>query len=200
MKSVLAFTTAALVASSLLAAPAFAQADASGNAAGGIGAGGGVGIGAGGDNGIGVGVSGGVGFGGSGNAAGGAAPGVGHGAGGVNAGVTAGADASATAASGANFGDAVSSIRSSAKAAADFSAVTDAAQVEVVSLDTIAKGENEVAIENAVADNAKAVSDLQTALAGNTAITGALAEKGIPLDAVVAASLKADGGVTVYAR
>jgi hypothetical protein len=90
--------------------------------------------------------------------------------------------------------------RSAAKSAADLSSVTDASKVSVVSIDALAKGQNDIAIENALSDNGEAVSALQSQIAANAAISEALAAENVDVSSVVAASLNADGSVIVYSR
>jgi hypothetical protein len=189
MKRILSTAAAGFLTASVFSAPVFAQVGvgASGGASGGVGVGADVG-------GAGVGAA------ASGSASGGAAAGTSTGAGDANTGAATGLDAVSAAATGAqvDLGQVVSSIGSSQETAAGLAAATDVSTVNVVSLGALAEGENGVALESAIKDNADAVAALRNSLQANTAVSSALESQGIDLAAVVAATVNADGSVTVY--
>jgi hypothetical protein len=198
MKHVLAATTLAAI----LTTPALAQVGVgvSGGATGGIG----VDIG-------GVGVEAGV----SGNASGDASSGSAGGIAGVGSNGSIGAatgvmntkvgtrlhiGTTGSTGSADYFHQAVSSIRSSHKAATEIAAVTNLDVIDVVEIDALAEGQNRAALDNAISDHAEAAGSLRSSIAANTVLSAALQDKGVDLSSVVAATVNADGSVTIYTR
>jgi hypothetical protein len=98
------------------------------------------------------------------------------------------------------FHQAVSSIRSSHKAATEIAAVTNLDVVDVVEIDALAEGQNSAALDNAISDHAEAAGSLRSSIAANTVLSAALQDKGVDLSSVVAATVNADGSVTIYTR
>ena len=110
----------------------------------------------------------------------------------------------AFAANTANFGQVISSIQSSKSAPAQIQSMADVKSVNVVKIGDIAKGENMIALDQAVTKNEADIvalrSDLTTNTAVNTALMPALTNAGVGVDAIVAANVESDGALTVYVR
>lgn len=173
MKRIIAVLAASLVASAFAAAPALAQGK-SGSAPGHSSDGGGVGMGASsmapghvkGDN-----------------SARDFAPG--HQRGAANARV----DAAKTASTG-NFGRLISTIRAGKS---DLGTVNDDTTVNLVSVDSLIRGNNRVALDNALSDNESRIEGLRDELDElDLGLTDA------EIDSAVAARREADGSLTIY--
>jgi hypothetical protein len=196
MKKILAISAAALLGSSLIAAPSLAQVSIGGSGSGGISIGGGSGS-AGADVGGSAGVDAGS---AGGNAGAGATVGT------DGAGVKLGADAaggakvdtdSTTAAIGANIDGALSAMARGSESAATIGTMTEVSSVNVVKLDAAANAD---AVAKAETDNKAGIDELRASLAANAAVKAALDAQSVSSDDVVAADVNADGSLTVYVR
>lgn len=98
-----------------------------------------------------------------------------------------------------NQGDVVSSIRGNGATAADIDAMADVSEVEVV---RVAPPTEEAgkAIDNAMQQNEAALDELRQALEGNASVKDKLSQAGVDPRTVVAARTAADGTLTVYVR
>jgi hypothetical protein len=101
---------------------------------------------------------------------------------------------------GTSFGAAVSSIRTGRMTAADIDAIDGRTSVRVARLGATARGRNAVTLNNAIEANADAIAMLQSSIAGNASLSAALEAGGIDVSSVVAATVNADGSVTVFTR
>ncbi|MBX3532043.1 MAG: hypothetical protein KF849_15665 [Rhizobiaceae bacterium] len=200
MKKILAISAAALLGTSLMAAPVLAQVSVDVGGNGGISVGGGSGS-AGGT----VGGSAGVDAGSGGISAGGNA-GAGATVSGDGGSLKLGADASGdakvdtdstTAAIGANIEGAMSAMARGGEAAATVGAMTEVSSVNVVKLDAAANAD---AMAKAETDNKAGIDELRASLAANAAVKAALDAQSVNADDVVAADVNADGSLTVYVR
>lgn len=72
--------------------------------------------------------------------------------------------------------------------------------VEVVIVDELFPGEHAAMLDEALAKDPEALTELQAAVAANEAINSALVEQAISPDNVVALSLPESGGAVVYVR
>ncbi len=182
MKKIIAISAAALMGTSLIAAPAFAQVNLDvGGGAGVTVDGGSVGIDAGGNA--------------SGNA------GAGVGGTGVQLGGSAGADVNvdneATAAIGANVDGAIAAMARGSEAAATIGTMTTVSTVNVVKLDNGASAEAFVTAET---ENKASIDELRASLDANASVKAALEAQSVNTGDVVAADVNADGSLTVYVR
>lgn len=98
-----------------------------------------------------------------------------------------------------NQGEIVSLIRSNKKAAADLSAVTAIDDVAVVRIDSASDASVE-AIENAIRDNQAQIDELRTSIEANAELASKLEAEGVAISSVVTARTNVDGTVTVYVQ
>ena len=101
-----------------------------------------------------------------------------------------------------SFGSLISAINSSSSNNDKIKGMTDlnAANVQLVNVDDLLKGNDVKALENALKKNEADVTALRTTLGANTAVSGALTANTTPIAAtdVVAADVGSDGKVTVF--
>lgn len=101
-----------------------------------------------------------------------------------------------------NFGSLMSALNSTPAHNDKIKAMTDinAANVQLVNVEDLLKGNNVEALNAALKKNEADVSTLRTTLGANTAINGVLTANSTPLAAsdVVAADVGADGKVILY--
>lgn len=90
-------------------------------------------------------------------------------------------------------------IDTNAKAAVDVRAMTKADNVTVVRVDTTANAAMED-IDSAVRKNQTAVNTLRSALMANSELNQSLGAQGVDIASIVAAKAGADGSLTVYVR
>lgn len=185
MKKILALSAAALMSTSLIAAPALAQVS--------VDVGGGVGVNA-----------------GSSPSGGGADVGadVGVGVGTDGSGVRLGAEAdtgveldtdSTTAAIGADFNSALSAMGRSGDSAATIGSMTEVSSVNVVRVNDLA-GLDMDALGNAQTENSAGIDELRASLDSNAAVKAALDAQSIGTGDVIGADVAADGSLTVFVR
>ncbi|TCD14967.1 hypothetical protein [Oricola cellulosilytica] len=98
-----------------------------------------------------------------------------------------------------NQGEIVSLIRSNKKATADLSAVTAINDVAVVRIDS-ASDASMKAIDNAIRDNQAQIDELRTSIEANAELASKLEAEGVDLSSVVAARTDVDGKLTVYVQ
>jgi hypothetical protein len=107
----------------------------------------------------------------------------------------------AFAASGdANFGQVMSSIQASKTSPTQIQGLTTVKSVNVVQVDTLAKGNNMKALDEAVSKNESDITSLRGALTANIAVSTALTNAKVDVSKVVATDIAADGVLTVYVR
>jgi len=101
-----------------------------------------------------------------------------------------------------NFGSLISAINSSSAQSEKLKAMTEvtAANVELVNVEELLKGENVEALQNALKKNEADLTTLRTTLGANTGLSGVLTANATPLTSadVVATDVSADGKVIVY--
>jgi hypothetical protein len=101
-----------------------------------------------------------------------------------------------------SFGSLMSAINSASANNNKLKAMTDisAANVQLVNVDDVAKGNNTEALTNALKKNEADLTSLRATLGTNTALSGVLTANTTPLTAadVVAADVSPDGKVVVY--
>jgi hypothetical protein len=101
-----------------------------------------------------------------------------------------------------NFGSLISAINASSAQSEKLKALTEvtAANVELVNVQDLLKGESVDSLQNALKKNEADLTALRTALGANTALTGVLTANTTPLTSadVVATDVSADGKVIVY--
>jgi phage baseplate assembly protein W len=101
-----------------------------------------------------------------------------------------------------NFGSLISAINSSSAQSEKLKAMTEvtAANVQLVNVEDLIKGENVEALQNALKKNEADLSTLRTTLGANTSLSGVLTANATPLTAtdVVATDVGPDGKVIVY--
>ncbi len=106
----------------------------------------------------------------------------------------------ASTSSDANFGLLMSSLKSNVDTAAEVKAMTDVSNVKVVKVGDLAKGNNEVAVNNAISKNAEATTELQTAIEANSALKSELDQQSVDVSSIIAADVGADGQLTVFVQ
>lgn len=121
----------------------------------------------------------------------------------TGAGTTATTSGSATMGSGdLNFGKAVSAMNN-AKATADkIEALTNVDAVIIVDVSTLAKGQNDAALSNAMSRNQGDVATLKDAIEQNAEVMAAIKAKDAEFDVstVVAADVAADGQLVIFTQ
>ena len=182
MKKFIALSTAALMGSALIAAPALAQVNLGvGGSAGATVDGNGVGVDAGGGAGATVGTD-----------------------SGVNLGANANADTnvdtdSTTAAIEGSFDGALAAVARSSENATSIGSMTEVSSVNVIKLGDMANANME-AFGSAETENQAGIDELRASLDANAAVKAALDAQSVTSDQVVAADVNADGSLTVYVR
>ena len=96
-----------------------------------------------------------------------------------------------------NFGQVISTIRTGGDLS-EISGLTGDVDVTVIDIDSVTRGNNRVALENALRDVNE--TELRQTLEGNTAVTDALAAENIALDSVVFADVNAEGDLVVITQ
>ncbi|GAA4123538.1 hypothetical protein ACFFTN_07785 [Aminobacter aganoensis] len=109
-------------------------------------------------------------------------------------------DTSTTASTGAkaDLGTVLPAIQASRTTATAIQALTTVGTVNVVKLSPT--GNDKEALEKAVSENQADITGLQAAIMANSALKTKLDSETIDTSAVVAASIEADGSVTVFVR
>ena len=101
-----------------------------------------------------------------------------------------------------NFGSLISAINSASAHNDKLKAMTDitAANVQLVNVEDLLKGNNAEALTNALKKNETDITALRTTLGANTALSGVMTANATPVTPadVVAADVAADGKVVVY--
>jgi predicted homoserine dehydrogenase-like protein len=92
----------------------------------------------------------------------------------------------------------MSSIRAGKTNVGAINSLSTVSTVKVVQISDLAKGNNVQALDKAIADNQADIQSLRTAISGNAAFSGKLTAD--QASNVVAATIEADGSVTVYVR
>ena len=108
-------------------------------------------------------------------------------------------DTGTTAAIGADFNTALTAIEGNSASAAAIGALGQVERVNVVPLSTL-EGHDATALNDALSTNDAAITELQSSIQANAALSEELATQGVEADDVVAAQVEADGEVTVYVR
>ena len=101
-----------------------------------------------------------------------------------------------------NFGSLISALNSASAHNDKLKAMTEitAANIQLVNVDSLLKGNSAEALEAALKKNEADITTLRTTLGANTSITSALTANSTPLTSadVVATDVGADGKVVVY--
>lgn len=101
-----------------------------------------------------------------------------------------------------NFGSLISAINATASTNAKLKGMTtiEAANVQLVNVEDLLKGNNVEALNNALKKNEADLSTLRSTLGGNTTVSSSLTTNATPLAAtdIVASEIGADGKVVVY--
>lgn len=111
-------------------------------------------------------------------------------------------DSSTTASTGAkaDLGTVMSAIQASRSTATAIQAMTTVGTVHIVKVSEIAKGDNKQALDKAVSDNEADITGVQAAIMANSALKKQIDAETVDTSAIVAASISADGAVTVFVR
>lgn len=96
--------------------------------------------------------------------------------------------------SGVNFGRVISSLRTGADLS-ELSGLSGDLDVTVIDIDTLIRGNNRVALDNALQDVNE--EELRQTLEGNDVVTAALEEENVNIDTVVFADVNEDGDLVV---
>ncbi|AWC21692.1 hypothetical protein CO731_01144 [Aminobacter sp. MSH1] len=109
-------------------------------------------------------------------------------------------DTSTTASTGAkaDLGTVLSAIQASRNTATAFQAMTTVGAVNIVKL--LPTGDDKQALDKAVGDNQADITGVQAAIMANKALKTKLDAETVDTSAIVAASIEADGSVTVFVR
>ncbi|WP_395449359.1 hypothetical protein ACHMW7_05665 [Aminobacter sp. UC22_36] len=99
----------------------------------------------------------------------------------------------------ADLGTVLSAIQASSSTARAIQAMTTVGSVQIVTLSEIAKGDKQ-ALDKAVSDNEADITGVQAAIMANSALKSQLDAEMVETSAIVAASIGADGSVTVFVR
>lgn len=108
-------------------------------------------------------------------------------------------DTDTTASIGADFTTALTAIEGNSSSAAAIGTLEQVDRVNVVPVNTL-EGHDSMAFEDALTTNDAGVTELQSSIQGNAALSEELATQGVQTDDVVAAQVEADGEVTLYVR
>lgn len=100
---------------------------------------------------------------------------------------------------GSSFDGALGAMSGNAASATAIGGMANADNVEIVWIDQL-DGYDGAAIDERMAADAQASTDLQAAVAANADLAQALEAEGVEASQVVAAEMAADGGVTLYVR
>lgn len=111
-------------------------------------------------------------------------------------------DSSTTASTGAaaDLGTVMSAIEASRSTAAAIQAMTAVGSVYVVKLSDIISGGDKQALDKAVSDNEADITGVQAPITANSALKKQIDAQTVGISAIVAASIAADGAVTVFVR
>ncbi|MBO6719988.1 MAG: hypothetical protein JJ913_18695 [Rhizobiaceae bacterium] len=108
-------------------------------------------------------------------------------------------DAGTTAAIDGTFDGALSAIGNSGQAAATVGSMADVRLVNVINVEDL-EGANMDAFMQAETENSAAIDELQASIESNAAVKAALEAQSVDPEDVVAASVAADGSLTVYVK
>lgn len=105
----------------------------------------------------------------------------------------------ATASTGASIDGqaALAAIKGTAESARHLGTISTVSAIHVVKLSDLA-GVDQTALGDEVTKNASAISGLRSTLHANAALTAKLKEKSVDVKSVVAATIEADGAVTIF--
>ncbi|CAN7510777.1 hypothetical protein [Aminobacter sp. LjRoot7] len=111
-------------------------------------------------------------------------------------------DSSITASTGAkaDLGTVMSAIEASRSTATAIQAMTTVGSVHVVKVSDIVNGGDKQALDKAVSDNEADITGVQAAIMANSALKKQIDAQTVGISAIVAASIAADGAVTVFVR
>lgn len=111
-------------------------------------------------------------------------------------------DSSITASTGAkaDLGTVMSAIEASRSTATAIQAMTTVGSVHVVKVSDIVNGGDKQALDKAVSDNEADITGMQAAIMANSALKKQIDAQTVGISAIVAASIAADGAVTVFVR
>lgn len=111
-------------------------------------------------------------------------------------------DSSITASTGAkaDLGTVMSAIEASRSTATAIQAMTTVGSVHVVKVSDIVNGGDKQALDKAVSDNEADMTGVQAAIMANSALKKQIDAQTVGISAIVAASIAADGAVTVFVR
>jgi len=96
-----------------------------------------------------------------------------------------------------NFGQVISTIRTGGDLS-EISGLTGDVDVTVIDIDSVTRGNNRVALENALRDVNE--TELRDTLAANSVVADALNAEGVALDTVVFADVNANGDLVVITQ
>lgn len=117
-----------------------------------------------------------------------------------SASATTDAGITASTSSDPNFGMLISSLNANANTATQVEAMTDVSSVSVVKISDLEQGNNQAAVSNAIAKNAEATAELQSAIEANSALKAELEQQSVDVSSVVAANVGAGGQLTVFVQ
>ena len=100
----------------------------------------------------------------------------------------------------ADLGTVMSAIQTSRRTATAIQTLATVGTVHIVKLSQIAKGGDKQALDKAVSDNEADITGVQAAIMANSALKTRLDAEMVETSAIVAASIGADGAVTVFVR
>ncbi|MDR7223841.1 hypothetical protein [Aminobacter aminovorans] len=111
-------------------------------------------------------------------------------------------DSSITASTGAkaDLGTVMSAIEASRSTATAIQAMTTVGSVHVVKVSDIVNGGDKQALDKAVSDDEADMTGVQAAIMANSALKKQIDAQTVGISAIVAASIAADGAVTVFVR
>ncbi|MBB6465691.1 hypothetical protein [Aminobacter carboxidus] len=111
-------------------------------------------------------------------------------------------DSATTASTGAkaDLGTVMSSIEASRSTATAIQAMTTVGSVQIAKLSDIVSGSDKQALDKAVSDNEADITGVQAAIMANSALKKQIDAQTVDTSAIVAASIGADGAVTVFVR
>lgn len=111
-------------------------------------------------------------------------------------------DSATTASTGAkaDLGTVMSAIEASRSTATAIQAMTTVGSVQIAKLSDIVSGSDKQALDKAVSDNEADITGVQAAIMANSALKKQIDAQTVDTSAIVAASIGADGAVTVFVR
>ena len=118
---------------------------------------------------------------------------------GTNVAAGAAGNATANANGSAEFGQVMSSVNGSQAGSAQIQGMTSVASVSVVKIGDIATGDNQAALDTAMAAHKQDMVKLRTAVCSNRAIEAALSKKSVDCKTIVAANVEG-GALIVYVK